>query len=133
MKKFLFFLLATLAIITTEAQTRLSVRSDTLVNADTAYATFSSVPSKIKSFQLDLNRISGSISTSGYALLQGTINGTSWVDVNTDTLKLANAATQTKVWLITSTNYAAYRACVRIPTGTQTSRAIFTYLRRNDE
>lgn len=118
---------------TAHAQERVLVRSDTATNADTVYATFTIVPSKITSFQVDLNRISGTITTTGIALLQGTTNGTSWVDVNTDTLHLENSAINTKVWPISRTTYTGYRVCVRIPTGTQTSKAVFTYLRRKDE
>ena len=115
------------------AQVTQTTYSDTATNADTVYATFNVVPSKVTAFQVDLNRISGTITTSGIGLLQGTVNGTSWVDVNTDTLKLANQATNTKAWTITGTSYKGYRVCIRIPSGTQASKATFSYLRRSDE
>ncbi|HMO63303.1 MAG TPA: hypothetical protein PKC39_14555 [Ferruginibacter sp.] len=133
MKKLFLFIATAFAIQFSKAQETLTKLSDTLSNADTVYITFTGAPSKIKAFQLDLTRLSGSISTSGIALLQGTVNGISWVDVNTDTLKLTNTALQTKIWTLTSNNYTSYRACIRIPAGTQTSRARLTYLRRRDE
>jgi hypothetical protein len=118
---------------TAGAQERVSVRSDTALNADTVYATYDVVPSKIVAFQVDLNKLSGTIPTTGIGLLQGTVNGTTWVDVNTDTLKLTNITVNSKVWPIARTTYTGYRICIRIPSGTQTSKATFTYLRRKDE
>lgn len=138
MKKFLF-LAVMLATLQVSAQQTATVYSDTTVNADTTHATFDVVPSKVKSFTVDLTKITGNIATSelasvaGYVLLQGSNTGAKWNDVNTDTLKLTNQSVNSKTWTITSTSYKSYRARIVIPTGTVTTKALFMYLRRTDE
>lgn len=138
MKKFLF-LAFTLATLQLSAQQTATVYSDTTVNADTTEALFPVVPSKVKSFTVDLYKITGNIATSelasvaGYVLLQGSNTGAKWNDLNTDTLKLTNQAVNSKTWVITSTSYKSYRARIVIPTGTVTTKTTFVYLRRTDE
>lgn len=109
---------------------RIVSATDTNTNATTTYVTFASIKSKVKSFQATVTKISGTVA--GTVLLQGTIDGSAWVDLNTDTLTLANQATNTKVWTITSTSYNSYRAKFTT-TGTQVSYMTLAYMRRPDE
>lgn len=134
MKKFLLFLIAALTFaVAAQAQStgkRTISAKDTNTNATTTYVTYAGVGEKVKSFQVAVTKISGTVA--GTCLLQGTVDGTNWVDVNTDTLTLANQTTNTKVWIISATSYYSYRLKFTT-TGTQVSSAIFTIMRRPEE
>lgn len=134
MKKILFgLLIAAISLITVaKAQTTKKVTGDTLTNSDTAYITFTAIGSRLKAIQPSLTKLSGTVA--GTVLLQGTVDGTNWVNVNTDTLTLSNTPTiNTKVWLITAgTGYTSYR-CRFYTSGTSTALAKAAWLRRTDD
>lgn len=102
----------------------------TLTNADTGLLVFAQVGSNVRGVQVTITRTSGTIG-GGTAVLQGSIDGISWDNLN-DTLTLSNTATQSRTWRITATHYASYRLRV-ITSGTQVSVARGTLLRRPDE
>lgn len=131
MKRCILFLLAAL-VITASAQAQISSTktSDTVATATTTYLTYTSLNSGVKSFQVVVTKISGTLA--GTCLLQGTLDGTNWTNVNTDTLTLANSTTNQKTWLLAGTYYKSYRVAVT-NTGTNSFRFTFTYLRRPDE
>jgi len=141
MKKLLLIALAaTLSTVCVKAQNsvqpewlrpeRVVYPSDTTTNADTNYVTIKSVGSNLKSIQATVTKVSGTVG--GTVILQGTVDGIGWVNVNTDTLTLSDQATNSKVWLITSTSYNSYRVQYKT-SGTQVSYLNLSYLRRPDE
>lgn len=131
MKKAIFILFAVVLTATTNAQVRYTSAPDTNTNATTSYVTFNSVNSRVKSFQASVTKVSGTVT--GYVILQGTVDGAAWVNVNTDTLLFTNAsATVAKVWTVTATSYNSYRAQFTT-SGTQVSFLKLSYLRRQDE
>ncbi len=100
---------------------------DTATNATTIYKTISTVEDGIMSFYVKITKISGTVA--GTVILQGTVDGTNWQNVNTDTLTLANTATNHKIWPIEHGYYKGYRVAVTT-TGTQACVVTFGRLRR---
>ena len=107
--------------------------SDTNINAATTYLAYNSIRSKIMSIQATVTKVSGTLSTSSYVLLQGNNDGTNWQNVNTDTLKLVDQATNFKIWPITATHYYSYRLKYVSASSTQRSVLRINYLRRPDD
>lgn len=110
----------------------IKIASDTATNTDTVIVPITRVGSKVKSIAAVVKRLNGSISSNAYVLLQGSIDGNEWFDVNTDTLSVSNQATNKKLWRLTSTDYRDYRLWYK-STGTQTSTLWIQALRRPDE
>lgn len=104
--------------------------NDTTSNADTNYVYIKSVGSHLKAIQATVTKVSGTVA--GTVILQGTVDGIAWVNVNTDTLTLTDQATNTKVWVLTSTSYNSYRVQYKT-SGTQVSYLNLSYMRRPDE
>jgi len=88
----------------------------TLTNADTVELsqTVKGVYETI-SFQPVITKYSGTVA--GTVLLQGSVDGTNFVNLNTDTLTLTNVTTNTKVWTVEGSNYYYYKV-LAITTGT---------------
>lgn len=93
----------------------------TLTNADTVdlTQTVKGVYGTI-SFQPVITKYSGTVA--GTVLLQGSIDGNNFVDINTDVLTLSNQTTNTKVWTVEGSNYYYYRVRA-ISTGTLSAQA----------
>lgn len=113
MKKFLSVLLiAALAFIAPQANAQSSVlvsSTDTLTNADTVYI---SLPTATGGYyavgiQAVVSKVSGTVA--GTAIIQGSLDGTNYVDIGTDTLTFTNVTTNTKVWAITPSVYQYHR------------------------
>lgn len=115
MKKLLFALTIalTLSVFMTEsvkAQSSVLVSStDTLTNADTANI---SLPTATGGYyavgiQAVVTKVSGT--AAGTAIIQGSLDGTNWVNIGTDTLTFANQTINTKVWAITPSVYQYHR------------------------
>ncbi len=68
------------------------------------------------SIQVVIPKVSGTVT--GYALLQGSLDGVNYANITTDTLTLANVATNSKVWAFSSVPYAYYRVAVYAPSST---------------
>ena len=132
MKKVIFLILFVASAFYSNAQAvkpeKIVVISDTAINADTVIVSFTAVKSKIKSFQLSINKVNGTVD--GTVFLQGTINGNDWITI--DSLAATNVAITTKMFAINATSYYSYRAYY-ITTGTQKSILTAAYLRRQDE
>lgn len=129
MKKVLFTLLIAVITFSAQAQIRIQSRLDTLTNVDTSYLTFVQLGSKVKSFEIDATKISGTVA--GKVYLQGSVSGNYWANI--DSLVLADVATlQAKVVLPTVTSYASYRTKC-ITTGTQSFSVQLFTVRRPDE
>lgn len=142
MKKFLFgaiLFISALALtlapafaqnVSSKPERVVKVSTDTSTNADTVAVTFSGLSGDVKSFQATVTKLSGT--AAGGVYLQGTINGSDWVNIGTNDTLVVNATSQTKVWTLSATSYHSYRAWYKT-TGTQTSVISFSYLRRPDE
>lgn len=105
--------------------------TDTLINADTSYVTFSPMNSNLKSLTAKVTKISGTVA--GYVIIQGTNDGSNWENIGTDTFQLTNTTTQLKTWTFTRTNYYGYRIRGISTNGTARSILTLVYLRRPDE
>lgn len=141
MKKIIPFLLAITAVAftapTTSAQTGkteafVKLATDTASNADTVIVTLTNIGSNVKTLAAVVKRQTGSIGAGSYVLLQGSVDGNEWFDVNTDTLSVSNQATNKKSWVQSATNYRDYRLWYK-SAGTQTSTLQVHVLRRPDE
>lgn len=113
MKKLMAVLLiAVFAFIAPSAQAQSSVlivSTDTLSNTDTAYI---SLPQATGGYyavgiQAVVSKVSGTVA--GTAIIQGSLDGTNYVDIGTDTLTFTNVTTNTKVWAITPSVYQYHR------------------------
>jgi hypothetical protein len=114
MKKILsvLFLIAAIAFTAPQAHSQASVlitSTDTLVNTDTAYI---SLPTATGGYyavgiQAVVTKVSGT--AAGTAIIQGSLDGTNYVTIGTDTLTFTNVTTNTKVWEITPSVYQYHR------------------------
>ena len=113
MKKLFSILMASLVLavsFSASAQSPVSITPSktTLTNSDTAYAVKSfPVPVDKITLQAVLNKTSGTIA--GTVLPQGSLDGTNYVNISTDTLTLANQSVNTKIWTFDKRQYYYYR------------------------
>lgn len=134
MKKLLFglmiaavsFSMATVPTVSASAQST-KTYSKTITAADTI--TFTNVPSKIKAFQYTYDETSGT--SAGLVRLYGTING-EWVLIDTLITLADQAAAQTGVVTLSSTDYLSYRI-INTNTSSATGTVKASYLRRSDD
>lgn len=124
MKKILFALFSILAFAFAGiAQVVLTNSADTVSNSTTVYATSAkqnTVFDKV-SIQAVYSKVSGTVSA--YAVVEGSVDGTNYVAVSSDTLTLANQTTNTKIWVLDKTPYLYYRVkCVSSGTMVFTQR-----------
>ncbi len=81
---------------------------DTITNAGTDFVvkqvqgTYKNV-----SVQAVFTKVGGTVA--GTAILYGSIDGTNYVQLNTDTLSMTNVTTNTKIWVVTNNNYMYYK------------------------
>lgn len=162
MKKILFLLLTTLCFIGLKAQTAMTPASGSVDSSATEYitATISGVPSGTAGYvviQPIITKVANTGSTvAGYCLLQGSLDGTNFVNIPTikripvngygsavpfniyenDTFTLANVTTaQTKCWEITSpyldvAPYLYYRVAIVMTTTKVTGTGVYLYRRK---
>lgn len=83
------------------------------------------------SFQAKVTKISGTLTSSAAALLQGSIDGINFKDITTDTLQLSDVTTNTKIWVIAASPYAYYRIAF-VGAGTM-SASVFGYMLVNGQ
>ena len=80
----------------------------TLTNSGSASVTLQAdVYSKTISVQAKVTKTSGTIAGTG--ILYGTLDGTNYVQVNTDTLSLTDQTTNTKIWIVDNNVYKTYK------------------------
>jgi hypothetical protein len=100
---------------------------DTLVNADTVMLQLVRYDNGLASIQPIVTKVSGTVA--GYALLQATNDGSTWTNVNTDTMKLADQPVNcSKLWKDVS-SYRDIRVLF-ITTGTSVCVPSIAYTRR---
>lgn len=118
MKKLLFSCLMLVMASCAMAQApRLAPLLDTNTNAATAYLTTPLVNGNVGnySFQYVGIKISGTVA--GTVKLYGSLDGTNYTQVGTDSLALTNVTTNTKIWEITNQKRMKYRLEI-VTTGT---------------
>jgi hypothetical protein len=127
-KKILFlFVLA--AIIATGANAqRTTLVGRALSNTDTLALNFNSIGSNVKSFQITVVKVSGTVA--GKVYLQATDDGILYTKL--DSLTLTDVAAQTKFNIPAHTSYNSYQAYF-VTSGTQSYTPYFTVVRRQDE
>jgi alkyl hydroperoxide reductase subunit AhpF len=110
-------------------KTRTLAAGDTASNATTIYLTKAAIEDGIVCIQAKVTKISGTVA--GTVWLQGSVDGTNFETISTDTLALANQTTNFKTWPLTGTKYYSYR--IKVTTsGTQASVATLSWLRRHE-
>lgn len=105
------------------------VAGDTLTNTDTLYKVITTTAGySAIGIQPVVTKISGTVA--GNVILQGSLDGINYVAL--DTLALANAATNTKVFTPAATPYVFYRVQF-ITSGTQSYVARIHYILRKHD
>jgi len=139
MKKLLAIIVIVCACAVSHAQTLSQQGSlyvytsalDTNTNATTSYLYFNGIPGHVKSMQLTVTKISGTVA--GTVIIDASNDGVAWVPAGAgDTLTLANQASNSGLFPFTGTYYKSYRARFTT-TGTQVSSLLATLVRRQDE
>lgn len=93
----------------------------TITNAATVNLTQTVVATYDRvSIQVVITKYSGTVA--GTCILQGSIDGTNFKDIGTDTLTLANQTTNTKVWVVENSNFYYYKV-VCTGSGTMSAQA----------
>lgn len=121
MKNLLFFLALTVMTSAVFSQATLINSLDTLKQSTTIYSTSSKQTTVFDAIciQAVFTKFNGT--PGGNVLPQGSIDGVNYVDISTDTLKLANQTTNTKIWTFSKTNYLYYRLASTANSTTQQS------------
>ena len=134
MKKIFSFIVLSLLVLQLGAQsvnqvTTMTGSGDTITNTGNDYvlanvlATYETV-----TLQAKLTKLTGNVATV-FAYLQGSVDGTNFVNLNTDTLDCTDQTTNTKCWVVGGSSYLWYKI-VFDGGGTQTSR-VYGYLMGN--
>jgi hypothetical protein len=123
MKNFLLLAGLTLLMgVNAHAQSRMTASADTNTNAMTSthIATLSgdAMTYDVLTIQVVGTKVSGTVA--GTAVLYGSVDGVNYQAIGTDTLTLANTATNSYIWTLDKTRYKYYRVSVAT-TGTQVS------------
>jgi len=129
MKKLLFLLSMFAAMAFTivpvtdcKAQLRtmtVTAADDTLVNGDTGYVSIQVNEFRsIITFELNVLKNSGTVA--GTAILQGSFDGTNYVQIGSTAYTITDVAAQYANWIVTPSSHIYYRIRV-ITTGTQSS------------
>jgi len=124
MKKILILGLLSFVTLFSLAQnsvTSMTGNGDTITNTGNDYVLVNVLGTyETVSLQAVVTKLTGTV-TSTFAYVQGSIDGTNFVNLNTDTLTCTQQTTNTKVWVIEGSNYLWYKI-VFDGGGTQTSR-----------
>ena len=105
---FVLSLLFTLQIFAQNAVITMTGSGDTVKDAGTDYVQLQVQRYyKSVSIQAVATKVGGTVD--GTALLQGSNDGTNFVNMNTDTLDLTDVTTNTKIWVVNGSPYSRYR------------------------
>lgn len=114
MKKLTFLALALAFCISVNAQntvTNMTGNGATVTNSGSASCSLAvNYTHEQLSIQITATKVSGTIA--GTAILYGSVDGTNYNAIGSDTLTLTNVTTNTKVWVLTNANYAYYKVTV---------------------
>lgn len=123
MKKFLFIstcMIGLFACTPHMANAQIPTKTtmkDTATNAAETYlnGTFNGKATDVTA-QIVLTKVTGT--PAGFCIPQGSLDGTNYVNISTDTLTVTNTTTQTKAWQLGTAKYDHYRLWYH-HTGTQ--------------
>jgi len=108
----LLLVLVTLAAFSTETNAQASVlvsSSDTLTNADTVNIALPTATGGYYAVAIQgtVSKVSGTVS--GTAIIQGSLDGSNWQNIGTDTLTFTDQTTNFKIWALTPSVYQYHR------------------------
>lgn len=125
---FLFVACLSLAFASTSEAQSIVPSVDTITNSGTANLSFAPKGGEIGiSAQVVITKISGTVA--GNCVLQGSIIGSSWDNISTDTLTLTDVASQTKLWQIAPAIYPQVR-CLCTGSGTMAAQIALWHFKR---
>lgn len=107
--------------VESKAQSAVLISStDTLNDAETVYISLPTLTGGYYAIgiQAKVTKVSGTVA--GTAIIQGSLDGTNYVTIGSDTLTFSDQATNTKVWAITPSVYQYHRVKF-VSSGTQVS------------
>lgn len=131
MKRIVFALCLSMCLACVgHAQQTMFVSKATNTNTDTSYISVK-LPGfyNVVSFQAVQTKSSGTVA--GYALLQGSLDGTNFVNISNDTLTLANQAINTKIWTLSNSPYTHYRIAMRTSNGVSVPSGFYVARKEN--
>lgn len=123
----LVFLFSLFFVQFSDAQTTMTNSGDTVVNTATVNLDVTLKGKGDLGFQVVATKISGTVG--GTAILQGSLDGTNYVTISTDTLTLTDVATNSAVWKVSASTYLYYRIAVT-GSGTMSASVVGYALRR---
>lgn len=110
--------------------TTMTGSGDTITNTGTDYVQYQPTYNYENiSFEAVVTKISGTVSGTG--LLQGSIDGTNFKDISTDTMALTDQTTNKKIWVLTYSPYKYYRVTY-LGVGTMSAK-IYGYMFTNGQ
>lgn len=128
MKKLFAFIVILFAAISLHAQP-FTLSKTALTNADTATAILQiKAGVRAASVQLDVTKVSGTVA--GTCVLKGSIDGTYYQTIGSDTYTIANVAAQHHIWDLTNTiSYKYYELYILTSGNTACTIAAVSFTR----
>ena len=127
MKKLVLLLVIVLGVIGAKAQTNFTNSGDTITNSGTVSATAEIKNAGGIGIQAVVTKISGTVA--GTAVLQGSLDGSSYYTISTDTLTLSDVSSQTLIWTVSENYYINYKVLFT-GSGTMSAKAEAFYRKR---
>jgi len=127
MKKLILLLVVLFAGLGLSAQTNFTNSGDTITNSGTVSATAEIKNAGGVSVQAVVTKISGTVA--GTAVLQGSLDGTTYYTFAADTLTLSDVSSQTLIWNVAENYYVNYKVLFT-GSGTMSAKAEAFYRKR---
>ena len=127
MKKLILLLVVLFAGLGLSAQTNFTNSGDTITNSGTVSATAEIKNAGGVSIQAVVTKISGTVA--GTAVLQGSLDGSTYYTFAADTLTLSDVSSQTLIWNVAENYYINYKVLFT-GSGTMSAKAEAFYRKR---
>ena len=127
MKKLILLLVVLFAGLGLSAQTNFTNSGDTITNSGTVSATAEIKNAGGVSIQAVVTKISGTVA--GTAVLQGSLDGSTYYTFAADTLTLSDVSSQTLIWNVAENYYVNYKVLFT-GSGTMSAKAEAFYRKR---
>ena len=127
MKKLILLLVVLFAGLGLSAQTNFTNSGDTITNSGTVSATAEIKNAGGVSIQAVVTKISGTVA--GTAVLQGSLDGSTYYTFAADTLTLSDVSSQTLIWNVAENYYINYKVLFT-ESGTMSAKAEAFYRKR---
>lgn len=131
MKNLIFLLAFSVFLSNAFSQAPLTNSQDTLKASTTVYSTSQKQGTVFDRIIIQAVFTKSSGTPTGNVLPQGSLDGINFVDISTDTLKLANQTTNQKIWVFNKTDYLYYRTAATATSATQVVLQSVKMLGRN--